>query len=178
METLFAVVIILGLLLVVSMIGLQQNLQAQSLKDRDEKAAICRQLATAIETASNAVEQVNIQISFTKPVWVAASSINFSADKNDFYCLFNADVNGARNDVLLALKVGTYTIRKNTLKKVEIVPYCPPLRCGLSTTQCGVLLDGCGGQIDCGCCSVIQQCTCGRGQVCTTGTCQSGLPNC
>lgn len=187
-ETLMAVIILLGLLVVVMLIGVQQNEQATAINNSEEKATLCRYLAQAIETANSAEGQVNLRVQITKPVWIASKTINFSPDKNDYYCYFNADVNGASNQRFLALGIGNYTVRNNTAKQVVIGPYCEPRRCGKRPYNCGTFPDNCGGEIYCGpitcplnkcgffsdgCIGGSQiNCICPSGLICMSGKCQ------
>lgn len=186
-ETLMAVIILLGMLLVVTFIGLQQSEQASALKDNEEKSALCSHLASAIEAASNSSAQTNIRFSITQPVWIDKSSINFSPDRNNFSCYFFADINGPTGSSMLVLGIGKYTLRRNTARLVEIVPYCEPRRCrvpGSEGYQCGTFSDGCGGKIYCGpapcpaqCgefpngCGGVQVCGCPLNRICVDGSC-------
>ncbi len=186
-ETLMAVIILLGMLLVVSVIGLQQSEQANALKNSEEKAALCNHLASAIEAVSNSGAQINVRFSITQPVWIDKGSINFSPDRNNYSCYFFADVNGTSGSSVLALGIGQYTLRRNTARLVEIVPYCEPRRCGVpGSYSCGTFSDGCGGEIYCGpvpcdpalCgddfpngCGGTMACDCPMGKICTLRAC-------
>ncbi len=190
-ETLMAVIILLGMLLVVSVIGLQQNEQAKALKNSEEKSALCNHLASTIESAGNSGAQTNIRFTITQPVWIDRGSINFSPDRNNYSCYFFADVNGTSGSSVLALSAGNYTIRRNTARLVEIVPFCEPRRCGVPGSQgysCGTFLDGCGGEIYCGpipcppnaCgdnfdngCPGSQTCICPTGITCSSRRCET-----
>ena len=165
-ETLFSVIIVLGLLVVISFLGLQQSEQTNALKAQQEKAIVCQQLAGALERAFTASEQINVRFLLLTDVWIAKNSIGFSSDQNDFVCYFNADMNNATNAVPLRLAPGEYSIQRNSLPKVVVVPYCTPQRCGNAGFQCGVKSDSCGGSIFCG--------DCPSGETCSDGTCNSG----
>jgi hypothetical protein len=191
-ETLMAVIILLGLLLVVTVLGWQQNQQATLFKNNAEKATLCRHLSSAIENANNSSAQTNIKVTVTQPVWIDQHSINFSPQRDDFYCYFVAGVNGTSSSEMLSLSIGSYTIRRNSANQVEIVPYCEPLRCGdtgcgINGCNCGTFSDGCGGEIYCGpkpcpsdyCggfdngCDPAYTCNCASGTCLSDHTCSS-----
>lgn len=162
-ETLMAVILILGLLLVMTVIGAQQSEEAKKIRETQEKINLCQTVSSTIEQASNLQAQSNLNLFVSQRIWLGQNSINFSPDKNEYYCYFNAEVKDTNNSSLRLLDINYYTVSKNTIGQVVISPGCTPKRCTDPGFSCGTFLDQCGGQI-----------SCQAGCICGNAICQQG----
>lgn len=164
-ESLMAVILILGLLLVITLIAVQQRQQIEALETREEQATLCRELANTIEAANNLEGQSNIvvNIELKENEKIVVTPTNLSFEPSGYYCYFNAEIEGLQAEPYWQeINIdGEYTISKNSSNRIVIAPRCISLTCeslfveGDSHKACGTYEDECGGEIFC-----INGCVC------------------
>lgn len=134
-EALFAVILLLGLLSVVSLIALQQRQQTDALQEQESQRTLCRNWVNALETVSFLQGKTRFSLESNKPVWLTEKNIFFSnplPKAQGIYCSFNATVrvqNLATNELIVptnalpvALPTGAFTIEKSAAEHVIVRP--------------------------------------------------------
>ncbi|MBU0636149.1 hypothetical protein KKE06_03930 [Candidatus Micrarchaeota archaeon] len=156
-ETLMAVIVILGLLFVVSLISVQQQQRSDTLEEQEENARLCQHIANAIEVASNFEGQSNITIYLQKPVTIMGNLIDIieegESSGEGYYCYYTGIVKDAQSSSQ-SFGIGEYTLSKNTANEVMIASGpCIPRTCeSIFIAQgeaCGTYTDNCGGEVFC-----------------------------
>lgn len=180
-ETLVAVILITGLLLVASVISLQQNLESSRIQELKTNEAICGHLNTVFDSTNRFSGQSEVAVVLPKPIWVinggstADDFISFNATNTGFFCRLSAKLffdPESENPNLISITAGATYISKNADGQIKISniqtprledspgnPLCIPKTCanaapGDTVAECGTPSNGCGTMISCGNCTI------------------------
>ncbi|MFH0955049.1 MAG: hypothetical protein V1777_03010 [Candidatus Micrarchaeota archaeon] len=186
-----AVILITGLLLVVSVVSLQQNLESNRVTELKENSAICDHVTTLIDSIGRFSGQSEVLIVLPKPIWIqkgpenANDFILFNAELTGYFCRLQTRLSFGEQETL-SINAGVVYIYKNADNEVVISnspplnsslyhgpgdPTCVPNTCTGLGANCGTPSNGCGGFLSCGSCGAqicnsVFQC-----EECTSQTC-------
>lgn len=110
-ETLMAVMLIMGVFVVISMISVQRSEINRQLGEQDQNAALCDRIAGIINKAGEVPGNLRMGVFLDRPVWVSNGNLLFGLSSGH-YCFYLGRVSGDRDAVPMYLAPGYYEIRK------------------------------------------------------------------